>query len=140
MSTRIRAVLSGTVSFVRKERKSLGYLLVSVLIGTIGFEVGLLRGSMVVSAPLVIETPVGDIASAECRAPSVAGAATEAVGTVPTGPVPGSVECRFIGSRNSDLYHSPGCGAANRIKEENTVCFRDEVDAATKGYRPGCVR
>lgn len=143
MSTRIRKYFTETVVFVRKERVRLGFLLVSVLLGIIGFEVGVIRGSMGSSAPLVIEKPVGELVSAKCPVATVAGAATQTTGngdSAGTSMIPGSAECRFIGSKNSDLYHSPGCGPANRIKEENIVCFPD-VDAATsRGYEPGCVK
>lgn len=136
MSTRFRKLFAETVVFMRKERARLGFLLVSVLIGVIGFEVGVIRGSMASSDPIIIEKPVGEVAA------EVAGTATEAPeASAPNAEtVPGSAGCRFIGSRNSDLYHSPGCGAANRIKPENTVCFRDEAAAEASGYRPGCIR
>jgi hypothetical protein len=143
MSTRFRKTYAETVGFVRKERVRLGFLLVSVLIGIIGFEVGLIRGSMGSSAPLVIEKPVGELVTAECPVATVAGVTTESAGNGDlAGPsaTPGSAECRFIGSKNSDLYHTPGCGPANRIKEENIVCFPDVAAATARGYEPGCVR
>jgi len=143
MSTQIRFALSRASGFIQKERTRIGFVLVSVLLGVIGFEVGLIRGSMGSSAPLVIEKPVGASVVAECPAAAVAGAATEHDGTVlstDSATVPGSPGCRFIGSRNSDLYHRPGCGAAKRIKPENIVCFADEEAATARGYRAGCVK
>ena len=140
MSTRLRSILSDTVGFIRKERVRLGFLLVSILLGIIGFEVGLIRGSMESSAPLIIEKPVGELVAAECPTAAVAGVATETGASPSAGAMPGSPNCRFIGSRNSDLYHSPGCGPANRIKAENIVCFSDTDAAAARGYRPGCVK
>ncbi len=143
LSTRFRNVSAETVRFAKKERARLGFLLVSVLIGIIGFEVGLIRGSMGSAAPLVIEKPIGELVVADCPAATVAGAVTDKPDSGPStasGAVPGSADCRFIGSRNSNLYHSPGCGAANRIKPENIVCFPDEAAATARGYEPGCVK
>lgn len=45
--------------------------------------------------------------------------------------------CKFVGSKNSDKYHTPDCQWATRIKEENRVCFESEEDAKVKGYVPG---
>jgi len=143
LSTGLRSVSAGTVGFMRKERVRLGFLLVSVLIGIIGFEVGIIRGSMESAAPLVIEKPVGEPVAAGCPVATVAGVTTENVGngaSAGTSAMPGSAGCRFIGSKNSDLYHTPGCGPANRIKPENIVCFPDEETAVARGYGPGCVK
>jgi len=45
--------------------------------------------------------------------------------------------CAFIGSKNSDKYHTPDCHWAERIKEENRVCFESKEEAQEKGYQPG---
>ncbi|MDA3815666.1 MAG: hypothetical protein PF549_04875 [Patescibacteria group bacterium] len=48
-------------------------------------------------------------------------------------------ECALIGSKNSDKYHLPTCGWADRIKPENRVCFSSEEDAKSQGYQSaGC--
>ncbi|MFC2174782.1 Ada metal-binding domain-containing protein [archaeon] len=41
----------------------------------------------------------------------------------------------FVGSKNSDVYHRPGCMYANRIKVENRVWFRGAEEAEEGGYR-----
>jgi O-6-methylguanine DNA methyltransferase len=43
---------------------------------------------------------------------------------------------RYIGSRTTNIYCFPTCRDARRIREENRVAFRDEEDAARKGFRP----
>lgn len=43
---------------------------------------------------------------------------------------------RYIGSRTTNIFCFPTCSHARRIHEENRVPFRDEQDAARKGFRP----
>ena len=52
----------------------------------------------------------------------------------------GSIEnCNFIGSKNSDKYHTPDCHWSEKIKEENRVCFETAEEAKDKGYQAaGC--
>lgn len=48
-------------------------------------------------------------------------------------------ECALVGSKNSDKYHLPSCGWADKIKLENRVCFSSVEEAENKGYKPaGC--
>ena len=48
----------------------------------------------------------------------------------------GTSQGDFCGSKNSDVYHYPGCSAAKRIKSSNLIWFTDECDAKSRGYRP----
>lgn len=48
-------------------------------------------------------------------------------------------DCLYIGSKNSDQYHSPESGPAKRIKPENQVCFGSEEEAIAAGYEAGSV-
>ena len=41
----------------------------------------------------------------------------------------------FVGSRNSDVYHRPGCYYTSRIKVGNRVWFEDAQEAEDVGYR-----
>ncbi|MCK4328039.1 MAG: hypothetical protein KAW41_06275 [Candidatus Diapherotrites archaeon] len=45
----------------------------------------------------------------------------------------------FVGSKNSDVYHRPGCMYANRIKPENRIYFDNTVEAEDAGYRKALV-
>lgn len=43
---------------------------------------------------------------------------------------------RYVGSRNSDVYHYLSCGYAGRIKSGNKIYFSSSQDARNHGYRP----
>jgi O-6-methylguanine DNA methyltransferase len=43
---------------------------------------------------------------------------------------------RYVGSKTTGIYCFPTCRDARRVREENRVAFRDEQDAAKKGFRP----
>lgn len=47
-----------------------------------------------------------------------------------------SKNCQYIGSKNSNVYHLPDCPGAQRIKEENKICFSSKEEAEKAGYRP----
>ena len=42
---------------------------------------------------------------------------------------------RFVGSKNSNVFHSCDCRYASSIKPENVVCFMNRTDAEQRGYR-----
>lgn len=43
---------------------------------------------------------------------------------------------RYVGSKNSDIYHFPACRFAKTIKPENLVWFSSTAEAKAAGYRP----
>jgi hypothetical protein len=43
---------------------------------------------------------------------------------------------RYIGDKESKVYHYSWCFHAKLIKPENKIFFKDECDAARQGYRP----
>lgn len=47
--------------------------------------------------------------------------------------------CMYVGSENSDKYHTPDCKFAKKIKPENLVCF-NSIEEAEEGGRKfsGC--
>lgn len=47
-----------------------------------------------------------------------------------------SANCKYVGSKNSNVYHLPDCPGAKRIKEENKRCFSSKEEAEKAGYRP----
>jgi len=47
--------------------------------------------------------------------------------------------CNFVGSVNSDKYHSPTCHWAKRIKPQNIRCFQSVEEAKRAGYVEGCI-
>ncbi len=48
--------------------------------------------------------------------------------------------CQFVGSKNSDKFHSPDSAPARRIKPENKVCFSSESEAMEEGYEAGTIK
>lgn len=46
-----------------------------------------------------------------------------------------SSNCKYVGSKNSDIYHLPECPGAKRIKDENLICFGSLSEAKKAGYR-----
>lgn len=108
--------------------------------GLVGYSLGILRNSSVAEVPLAMSI----VSPREATlAPTVLGDATskKADGAVkPDVTVKTSVNCAFVGSKNSTLYHLPSCASARRIKEENKHCFTSSEDALARGYRPGCLK
>jgi|SRR3989344_619559 len=48
-------------------------------------------------------------------------------------------DCLYVGSEDSDKYHTPGCKFAKKIKPENLVCFYSVEDAEEGGREfSGC--
>lgn len=46
-------------------------------------------------------------------------------------------EGALVGSRNSRIYHKPGCSYAKKILDKNKIWFSSKEDAESKGYRAG---
>ncbi len=70
-------------------------------------------------------------AEAAADAPAVLGEETTAL-------IPDN--CPFVGSKNSDKYHSPDSAPAKRIKPANRVCFASETEAQEAGYEAGTIK
>jgi len=43
---------------------------------------------------------------------------------------------RYVGSKNSNVYHYPSCEWAQRIKPENEIWFSNIMEARARGYYP----
>ncbi len=43
---------------------------------------------------------------------------------------------QYVGSKNSDKYHLPGCSHAKKINPENQVWFNSKEEAEAAGYTP----
>ena len=46
-------------------------------------------------------------------------------------------ECLFVGSKNSEKYHTPGCKYAKKIKIENLNCYKSLSEVGDKEFS-GC--
>ena len=44
---------------------------------------------------------------------------------------------KYVGSKNSDKYHTLDSGSAKRIKDENKVYFKSKEEAENRGYTAG---
>lgn len=128
--------------FINNQRNLL-LLLGFVIVGTLAFESGYLRGKTTQSAPLVVSIPAVSEPSS-----------TSDVVNMSTAPQPGETKqlvstvagnqtttsCPLVGSRNSNKYHVATCAVAKRIKPENRVCFSSKEDAEKRGYVAGCLK
>ncbi|MHC4737532.1 MAG: Ada metal-binding domain-containing protein [Planctomycetota bacterium] len=47
-----------------------------------------------------------------------------------------ALENNFVASKNSRVFHKPGCNSAKRILEENIVAYRSREEAINTGKRP----
>lgn len=126
---------------IGRERRRITLFVGFLAMGALMFEAGFVQGVAHVPAPVVIEKPV--TAADVCAAPvGVAGSADTQDTSVAVSADSSSVTggCRFVGSKNSTLYHLPTCAPAKRIKPENRVCFASEEEAHARGYKPGCLK
>lgn len=135
-------VVSGISGFFVRERGKILLLLGMFLVGAISFQAGFLEGGSVAAKPVIVEKPdPSGCPGGEAAGVSAGSAASGKAGAKSVSPAPISAkDCRFVGSRNSTLYHLPTCASAKRIKPENLVCFVSEEDAQSKGYKAGCVK
>ena len=60
-------------------------------------------------------------------------AARERVRPTPKQPV---LENNFVASKNSRVFHKPGCSSAKRILQENIVAYSSREEAINSGKRP----
>jgi hypothetical protein len=113
-----------------------------LVVGIIGFELGLMEGQSKISKPLVIEVPGSPSISEKMSTVSATDEDKQSskVDTVSSNQPASGTTCAFVGSKNSNKYHLPTCSFAKRIKPENRVCFVSAEDAKSKGYVAGCVK
>jgi len=115
----------------------LGFLLVA----TISFEVGALKGADFGQKPMIIEKS----AKADSVVPGVA---SQAQNTAPKAPASSTsvaippTNCAFVASKNSTKFHLATCRYVKSIKPENRVCFSSQDEAQSKGYVPdkNCIK
>lgn len=120
--------------FWEKHEKKIVLFIGILLIAIVSYEVGVLEGNKIEQKALVIErAPVMELPSAKNDGGTVLGAENgEGVETAKTNM--DTKECLFIGSKNSNKYHTLDSPWAKRIKPENRVCFKSKEEAQAKGY------
>ena len=107
---------------VKDPRKTYFVILIVILVAGAAFGLG--RLSKIEEGRVPIEFSQWQSTST----PSVLGAVSDT--SVPT------KSGKFVGSKNSNLYHFPWCPGALRIKEGNKIWFNSREAAETAGYSP----
>jgi hypothetical protein len=125
--------------WIRRNEFRLVAFVAILVCSVIGFQAGMLFGKEHRADPLVVENIREDCPIAVSNSQSiesVAGAETVSEGDVAND----GENCAFVGSKNSNKYHSPGCHWAKQIKPENIRCFASEQEAQAVGYVAGCIQ
>lgn len=140
------------VSWFQKYEKGLVFGLSLVIVATLAFQAGIIVSRGHSGGALVIEKPAVSLAelkrevgAEEGRVAGVQSAPQRTTDssrptTTQSDAPKDTQECLFVGSKNSNKYHSPSCSYAKRIKPENQVCFTSKEDAEGKGYVAGCIQ
>lgn len=124
--------------WIKKNESNILIFFSLILVAVVAFEIGVLKSQELNPKPIVIEVP--DTAPTHEKAedsiaqiePSLAGATTQQSETK-------NQNCLFVGSKNSDKFHSPTCHWAKQIKPQNIVCFLSREEAEKSGYKEGCI-
>lgn len=114
-----------------------------ILIASVSFESGYLKGKTAQNSSIVVEKPAeGQNLSPEAASGSPVAAQNSAQETKISADgsnIPHQ-NCAYVGSKNSNKYHLPTSRCAKQIKPENVVCFTSADDATAKGYQAGCIK
>jgi len=127
--------------WIWEKREKLLILLGVVLVGILCFEAGFLEGKTRPGAPLVLSVPeISQDVSPEKKESNPPFSGVLPVGSVVEKDGAVKVDCPFVGSKNSNKYHSVTCLVAKRIKPENRVCFASKEEAEKRNYIPSCLK
>jgi len=127
---------SAIKNFWHKYEEKVVLILGFVLACAISFEAGILKGSEIKENPLIIKKPIeNNTTNLSSESKENTEKSKEKIPSV-------DKQCVFVGSKNSNKYHTPECRWAKNIKPENLVCFFSEDDAKSKGYLPdkNCIK
>lgn len=117
-------------------------ILVSILVFLsliASFEIGFLYARETIQEPLVIEKVQENCPSLPSEKNSQNLSENDILNGDPETTATMLSTCLFVGSKNSDKYHSPTCSWAKRIKPENRRCFSSAEEAKQAGYQEGCI-
>lgn len=101
-----------------------------VLVATISFEGGYLKGKSLKNDSIVVEKAAAEAQNCESSV------VTTNTGQMGSNTQNSKKECLFVASKNSNKYHTAGCTWAKRIKPENIVCFSSKEEATKTGRQP----
>ncbi|TXH07840.1 MAG: hypothetical protein E6Q06_01665 [Candidatus Moraniibacteriota bacterium] len=106
-----------------------------ILVSALSFEAGSIQQAIDEPKPVIVEVPAtispAAIPERQPIEPGVSEAAEHFQKT--------NQDCAFVGSKNSNKYHTPASRCAKQIKPENLVCFTSTEAAIAKGYHTGCI-
>lgn len=110
------------------------------LYGYVAFGLGKLAGSETdPKSPVLVYGPTEPGSSEYKRTQPLESKGTRAGGIAPESPSEASIvdledQKRFLGSVNGTKYYPRGCGAASRIRPQNTIWFTTADEAEEAGY------
>lgn len=107
-----------------------------ILVAVISFEAGVIKSREYKENPVIVENVASSHSFSnndDNNAPEAQKTAQESQNSAESINTPAQ-SCGFVGSKNSNKYHLPGCRWAKNIKPENRVCFSSEDEAKSKGY------
>jgi len=137
--------MKNIIKFIKKSQERFLFLVIIILVALISFRAGILKEREEKTSDIkVLVNQTKPITENEKKAIAL-GTAVQRKGLIeeiqPSINQGGLKEnCNFIGSINSDKYHTPNCHWSKRIKEENIVCFESAKEADNKNYQPcSCV-
>jgi hypothetical protein len=122
--------------FFKKYEPKIILILGFILVASLSFEAGILKGRKIEKNPITIEKSAPNKAIQDVSGASEAQNLAQDAKNTATSPNTPDQKCAFTGSKNSNKYHLPTCRWAKNIKPENLVCFSSEDEAKSKGYLP----
>lgn len=134
-----KSVQRKVISWWKENESKCVFFIALLLSSIVSFEIGILLGREDVQDPLIYERVRQDCPACEQNTQfitpekSVEGVASSREDDTSRS------QCLYVGSVNSDKYHSPSCHWAQRIKPENIRCFQSKEEAEGAGYKEGCI-
>ncbi|NCU41536.1 MAG: hypothetical protein EOM19_02310 [Candidatus Moranbacteria bacterium] len=133
------------LKWFKKNEKSCSIFICLILSSIISFEAGFLMSNQQKEEPLIFERLREDCPSSNENLPmdvslekNVQGVVSQK-NTTQKEVSENEKSCLFVGSVNSNKYHSPSCHWAKQIKPENRKCFASKEEAQSSGYIEGCI-
>jgi hypothetical protein len=132
------------IKFIKNHQERFLFLAIVILVALISFRAGMLKEREEKTSDIKVLISNNKPITEEEKKAIALGTAVQRKGL--TEKIQGSQNiqqsnenCNFIGSINSDKYHTPDCHWSEKIKEENRVCFETVKEAKNKGYQAaGC--
>lgn len=124
------------IQYLKENSSKIWLGMAFILVATLSYEAGAIQESLREQKPVVVEIPSAIPAAA---LPVRQAAQSASPSAMPAGSLPSVENCTFVGSKNSNKYHTPLSRCAKQIKSENRVCFASADIAAARGYLAGCL-